>query len=401
MQFSHWKNDGRPMTGGVERQIIRRILGRTPSPQLKRSYSTSARQRKVLKSGSDFYRFDSIMAKIPNVGTSSLASQVKSQPSRTFVTSSQLERSSQKGEDLTPSSGSHSVSWDVVIRKQGQQQPVARVIARMNLDSLVHSLVESKTHSLSYVLHLERRLQLKKDILANKRKQLYELKMLLTNAEHAEGLTDRYRAQKMEMELASGKVDAAKKKRRRQRKRKARKERLSENNFLATPTGHNLPFKPAEEMASGREANPVPLKQVLKTDEEVIRDKRAKELMETSEPMSVWQVSGVPEEHVKTRLVRIFVPTKNAMQSGTNNTHRWEMEFETRERWENPLMGWASTGDPLSNMNLKFDNEEEAIEFCEKNGWDYYVEEPKPIKARVKSYADNFSWNKRTRKSTK
>lgn len=30
------------------------------------------------------------------------------------------------------------------------------------------------------------------------------------------------------------------------------------------------------------------------------------------------------------------------MQSGTNNIQRWEMEFETRERWENPLMGWSS-----------------------------------------------------------
>lgn len=31
------------------------------------------------------------------------------------------------------------------------------------------------------------------------------------------------------------------------------------------------------------------------------------------------------------------------MQSGTNNIGHWEMEFETRERWENPLMGWSST----------------------------------------------------------
>ena len=54
-------------------------------------------------------------------------------------------------------------------------------------------------------------------------------------------------------------------------------------------------------------------------------------------------VTGVPEEHIKTRRVRIFKPAKNAMQSGTNNTHRWKMEFETRERWENPLMGWQSS----------------------------------------------------------
>lgn len=37
------------------------------------------------------------------------------------------------------------------------------------------------------------------------------------------------------------------------------------------------------------------------------------------------------------------MPAKNAMQSGTDNIGQWEMEFDTRERWENPLMGWAST----------------------------------------------------------
>jgi NADH dehydrogenase (ubiquinone) Fe-S protein 4 len=54
-------------------------------------------------------------------------------------------------------------------------------------------------------------------------------------------------------------------------------------------------------------------------------------------------ITGVPEEHIKTRFVRIYRPSKNAMQSGTDNTQRWEIEFETRERWENPLMGWSST----------------------------------------------------------
>lgn len=47
-------------------------------------------------------------------------------------------------------------------------------------------------------------------------------------------------------------------------------------------------------------------------------------------------------EHVKERRVRIFVPSKNAMQSGTDNIQHWSIEFDTRERWENPLMGWSS-----------------------------------------------------------
>ncbi|XP_053888957.1 NADH dehydrogenase [ubiquinone] iron-sulfur protein 4, mitochondrial isoform X3 [Malaclemys terrapin pileata] len=54
-------------------------------------------------------------------------------------------------------------------------------------------------------------------------------------------------------------------------------------------------------------------------------------------------LTGVPEEHIKTRKVQIFVPARNAMQAGVNNTKKWKLEFDTRERWENPLMGWAST----------------------------------------------------------
>lgn len=150
--------------------------------------------------------------------------------------------------------------------------------------------------------------------------------------------------------------------------------------------------------------------------------------------MKVWEVSGVPEEHIKERRVRIFVPARNIMQSGSNNTHRWMIEFETRERWENPLMGWVSryvlhlfhykhekqafcffpslvhrflsifsrcSGDPLSNTQVNFDSKESAIAFCEKNGWAYNVEEKAVPKPKVKSYAANFSWNKRTRSSTK
>lgn len=54
-------------------------------------------------------------------------------------------------------------------------------------------------------------------------------------------------------------------------------------------------------------------------------------------------ISGVPEEHIKTRRVRISLPSKNSMQSGTNNLDYWKIEFDTRERWENALMGWTST----------------------------------------------------------
>ncbi|XP_017388701.1 NADH dehydrogenase [ubiquinone] iron-sulfur protein 4, mitochondrial isoform X3 [Cebus imitator] len=67
------------------------------------------------------------------------------------------------------------------------------------------------------------------------------------------------------------------------------------------------------------------------------------QLITVDEKLDITTLTGVPEEHVKTRKVRIFVPARNNMQSGVNNTKKWKMEFDTRERWENPLMGWAST----------------------------------------------------------
>ncbi|XP_038646818.1 NADH dehydrogenase [ubiquinone] iron-sulfur protein 4, mitochondrial [Scyliorhinus canicula] len=125
------------------------------------------------------------------------------------------------------------------------------------------------------------------------------------------------------------------------------------------------------------------------------------QLITVDEKLDISPVTGIPEVQVKTRKVRIFVPARNTMQSGVNNTKLWMLEFDTRERWENPLMGWASTADPLSNMELSFSTKEDAIAFVEKNGWSYELEEKKVKIPKPKLYAANYSWNKRTRTSTK
>ncbi|XP_019868695.1 NADH dehydrogenase [ubiquinone] iron-sulfur protein 4, mitochondrial isoform X2 [Aethina tumida] len=135
---------------------------------------------------------------------------------------------------------------------------------------------------------------------------------------------------------------------------------------------------------------------------EIEHKQKLKGYITVDTPQDVSLISGVPEEHIKGRKVRIYEPPKNAMQSGTNNIGHWEMDFDNRERWENPLMGWSSTGDPLSNMKIQFSTKEEAIEFCSKNGWEYFVQESSHEKEfKPKSYGINFSWNKRTRTSTK
>ncbi|XP_070157188.1 NADH dehydrogenase [ubiquinone] iron-sulfur protein 4, mitochondrial isoform X1 [Polyergus mexicanus] len=140
--------------------------------------------------------------------------------------------------------------------------------------------------------------------------------------------------------------------------------------------------------------------------EALLSEEEAKYLQASKSPIivtdeDVGYVSGVPEEHIKTRRVRIYQPAKSAMQSGTNNIHFWQMDFDTRERWENPLMGWTSSGDPMSNIEVNFATKEEAIAHCKKMGWDYYVQKPNLNEPKPRSYGINFSWNKRTRVSTK
>ncbi|CAH8650651.1 unnamed protein product [Schistosoma guineensis] len=112
-------------------------------------------------------------------------------------------------------------------------------------------------------------------------------------------------------------------------------------------------------------------------------------------------VNEVPEEHQSERRVRIFIPAKPATQSGTHGTRLWRIEFDNRERWENPLMGWASSGDPLSTTVVEFETSEAAEEFCKRQGWPCYIESPNILKMNVKSYGSNFSWNKRTRVGSK
>jgi hypothetical protein len=53
-------------------------------------------------------------------------------------------------------------------------------------------------------------------------------------------------------------------------------------------------------------------------------------------------LSGVPGAQWS-RVARIFRPAKTTTQSGSFNAREWEISFDTQQRWQNPLMGWAST----------------------------------------------------------
>jgi len=91
--------------------------------------------------------------------------------------------------------------------------------------------------------------------------------------------------------------------------------------------------------------------------------------------------------------VKIYKPSKTSMQSGMRNTKNWLLEFETLNTGINPLTGWETSRDTLSEVKLEFSDKEQAINYAKKNNLDYHVIEPQKRKVIKKSYSDNFLKN--------
>ena len=131
------------------------------------------------------------------------------------------------------------------------------------------------------------------------------------------------------------------------------------------------------------------------------------------------------------RQVRIYRPTKTTTQSGKGKLKRWLLDWDPLQgagRWENDLMGWASSADFMQGTVLAFRTREDAVAFvslsrrkarmsssgerrwivretggretaqctladrtlqAEKQGWDYQVQEPKEPKIPPKSYCQS------------
>ena len=87
----------------------------------------------------------------------------------------------------------------------------------------------------------------------------------------------------------------------------------------------------------------------------------------------------------------IYIPNKSPMQSGLAKTNKWILEFKTKDTGINPLMGWESSSDTLSELLLEFSSKELAIDYAKKNKIDYELIEPKERKFIKKSYSDNFT----------
>ena len=86
----------------------------------------------------------------------------------------------------------------------------------------------------------------------------------------------------------------------------------------------------------------------------------------------------------------IYIPNKNPMQSGLGKNKKWILEFKTKDPGKNPLMGWESSTDTLTELKLEFSSKQLAVNYAKKKKIDYEVIDPKKRKIVKKSYADNF-----------
>ena len=111
--------------------------------------------------------------------------------------------------------------------------------------------------------------------------------------------------------------------------------------------------------------------------------------VEPPTPENVQQSRGV------IMFARIYKPAKTAMQSARAKTKEWVLEYEPATPQEiEPLMGWTSSDDMLSQVRLSFETKEEAIDYAQKNGIPFRIFEPHPRAFIKKSYADNFKFGR-------
>ncbi|HPD83179.1 MAG TPA: ETC complex I subunit [Alphaproteobacteria bacterium] len=91
--------------------------------------------------------------------------------------------------------------------------------------------------------------------------------------------------------------------------------------------------------------------------------------------------------------VRIYKPSKTAMQSIHAKKPTWVLECEqVSRRMPEPLMGWTCSDDTLNQVKLKFSCAEDAVSYAQKQGWEYTVTVDRDRRVRPRNYLDNFKF---------
>ncbi|MFV0358293.1 ETC complex I subunit [Tropicimonas sp.] len=95
---------------------------------------------------------------------------------------------------------------------------------------------------------------------------------------------------------------------------------------------------------------------------------------------------------------RIYQPARNAMQSGMGKTKLWLLEIAPSEPREiDPLTGWVGSADTASQIRMRFETREAAMDYAREHGIAYTLLESnkrKPV-IRPRGYGENFATNRK------
>lgn len=96
--------------------------------------------------------------------------------------------------------------------------------------------------------------------------------------------------------------------------------------------------------------------------------------------------------------VRIYKPTKTAMQSGRGKTKNWIMSFgPDKKGYIDERLGWYGTADNDGQVHLSFDSKESALSYAQSQGFEAVImgDLDSKLNPDLKSYSDNFAPTKR------
>jgi len=157
-------------------------------------------------------------------------------------------------------------------------------------------------------------------------------------------------------------------------------------------SSHNTPSKRINTFNNTRRASTTPEDVLSITEKEALKEniKQNKDLRD-EDKTAFQDYLGVHANHLSRR-VRIYKHPKSASQQGWGSVFKWTIEFDQGDKWNNPLMGWTSSRDPLDTVSLEFENQESAINFCKQQGLQYDVEEDNMLRDNKRTYGSKFKY---------
>jgi hypothetical protein len=93
---------------------------------------------------------------------------------------------------------------------------------------------------------------------------------------------------------------------------------------------------------------------------------------------------------------KIYQPNPSAMTSGRAKSNHWLLEFVSKGPTViDPLTGNTRSVNPRSQIELKFDTQEEAVAYAKAHNIPHRVIESKKMKRIPRSYSDNFKYDRK------